>query len=171
MIGYHKPPPPADEDYVFEVIEAILSSGRTSRFYRTLVEKKGLAESVQISSGIPGSRYPNQFVIFATPRHPHGNDKLEAAIYEMIEQLKTDLVPEEELRKIKKQVRAGFIRRQSSNEGLASMLSFYQALLGDYRYIMSYSDMIDKVTAEDVRMVAKKYLHRANRTVAGIFKE
>ena len=171
MIGYHKPAAPAYDDYVFDVLEAILSQGRTSRFYRTLVEEKGLAESVSASGSIPGSRYPNQFVIFATPRHPHGNETLEEAIYELIEQLKNEPVSAEELRKIKNQVRTAFIRRQTSNEGLASMLSYYQALLGDYRYILNYADMIEKVTAEDIQTVSRKYLHRANRTVAGIVKE
>jgi predicted Zn-dependent peptidase len=171
IIGYHKPPPPAFEDYVFDVIEALLSHGRTSRFYRTLVEEKGIAESVQIASDIPGARYPSQFCIFATPRHPHGNEKLETAIYELIDKLKADPVPEEELQKIKNQVRAGFIRRQASNEGLASMLSYYQALLGDYRHITNYPDVIDKITAEDIRQVAVKYLGRDNRTVAGIVRE
>ena len=70
IIGFHKPALPDPDDYVLEVIESILSRGRTSRFYKTLVEEKGLAEDVQASNGTPGSRYSNLFAIFATPRHP-----------------------------------------------------------------------------------------------------
>lgn len=171
IIGYHKPPPPAHDDYVFEVIESILSRGRTSRFYKTLVEEKGLAEDVQASNGTPGSRYPNQFVILATPRHPHGNKELESAILEMIEKLKKDPVTASELQKIKNQVRSDYIRRQSSNDGLAGMLSYYQALLGDFRYITTYADAIDKITIDDVLLVAKTYLVKENRTIANIVKD
>jgi len=171
IIGYHKPAPPAYDDYVLEVIESILSRGRTSRFYKTLVEERGLAEDVSVSNGTPGSRYPNLFAIFATPRHPHGNTELEAAIYEMIEILKKEPVSQAELEKIKNQVRADFIRRQSSNEGLAGMLSYYQALLGDFRYMTTYADIIEKITADDIMRVSGTYLKKDNRTVAALDKK
>lgn len=171
IIGYHKPPPPSQEDYIFDVIESILSRGRTSRFYKTLVEQKGLAESVQAANGTPGARYANLFAVFATPRHPHGNQVLEAAIDEMMETLKREPVSPEELTKVKNQVRADFIRQQQSNQGLASMLSYYQTLLGDYRYMTTYVTAIEKITADDILRVAKTYFIRDNRTVAQIEKE
>lgn len=171
IIGYHKPPPPSQDDYIFDVIESILSRGRTSRFYRTLVEDKGLAESAQASCGTPGARSANLFAIFAAPRHPHGNAELEAAIEEMIDRLKKEPVSAQELAKVKNQVRADFIRQQRSNNGLASLLSYYQALLGNYRYMTTYVETIDKITADDILRVAKTYLNRDNRTVAQIEKE
>jgi predicted Zn-dependent peptidase len=51
---------------------------------------------------------------------------------------------------------------------MASMLSYYEALLGDYRYVTGYLEMIEKVTADDIMRAAKKYLNRENRTVAAI---
>ena len=70
-MGYLKPPPPAREDYIFDVIADLLTRDRTSRFHRELVEAKGVAESIQAVNGLPGSRYPNLFCVFATVRHPH----------------------------------------------------------------------------------------------------
>ncbi|MDD5168649.1 MAG: insulinase family protein, partial [Syntrophales bacterium] len=171
IIGYHKPPLGTSDDYVFEVIESILSRGRTSRFYRTFVEQRGLAESVQADNGSPASRYPNLFAIFATPRHPHGSGEVEAAIHQMIEMLKVEPVTETELQKVKNQVLADFIRRQGSNEGLAGMLSYYQALLGDFHYMTKYMANINKVNADDIMRVAKTYFKKDNRTVAVIVKE
>ncbi|MDQ5985668.1 MAG: putative zinc protease [Syntrophus sp. SKADARSKE-3] len=171
IIGFHKPPPPDSDDDVFEMIESILSRGRTSRFYKTLVEKKGIAEDVQASNGTPGSRYANLFAIFASPRHPHSSSELETSIIDMIDQLKKEPVSEKELQKVKNQVRADFIHRQSSNSGMASMLSYYQALLGDFRYMITYIDRIDKISSDDIMRVAKKYLTTDNRTVATIVKE
>jgi predicted Zn-dependent peptidase len=166
MIGYHKPPPPAQDDYIFDVIEAILSKGRTSRFYRKMVEELKIAESVETANGTPGARYPNLFAIFATPRRPHECRELEQAIDAELERLKGEPVPAQELQKIKNQMKADFIRSLNSNNGLASMLSYYETLLGDYRYLSNYIKVIDKITPDEIMQAAQKYLRKENRTVA-----
>jgi len=58
MVGYHKPAPPSFDDYVLDVMEAILSKGRTSRFYRSIVEEQQLAENVEAANSVPGSCFP-----------------------------------------------------------------------------------------------------------------
>jgi predicted Zn-dependent peptidase len=166
IIGYHKPPLPDFSDYVFDLIESLLTRGRTARLYKTLVEEKRLAKSIQAHNGLPGTRYPNQFVFFATPRHPHTNMDLERAIDEEIERLKSDPVSGMELDKVKNQLRADFIRGLDSNAGLAGMLSYYEALLGDYHYLTGYTAIIDKITPDDIRQTARTYMTRENRTVA-----
>jgi predicted Zn-dependent peptidase len=166
MIGYNKPPPPAPDDYAFDVIEALLSKGRTSRFYRTIVEKMKIAESVETASGMPGARYPNLFAIFATPRPPHECRELETAIDEELEKLKQTPVPEQELQKVKNHMKADFIKHLNSNSGLAGMLSYYEALMGDYRYLTNHINVIDKITPAEIMQAAQKYLTKENKTVA-----
>jgi len=166
IIGWHKPTLPAFEDYVFDVIEALLSKGRTSRFHRSIVQGKQLAEDVSAANGMPGARYPNLFMISGTPRHPHGPDELEEAVYVELEKLKKEPVQKQELEKIVNQLRAEFIRELNSNSGLASRLSYYEIITGDYRYMTRYIDMIEKVTPKDIMEAAKKYLTEENRTVA-----
>jgi len=170
IIGYHKPTLPSFDDYVFDVIESILSSGRTSRFYKSLVEEKGLAESVDTANGIPAARYPNLFAIFATPRVPHSNAELEAELYKEIEKLKLEAVSQEEIEKTKNQLKADFIRGLASNAGLASKLSYYETLTGDYRYLTNHINTIEKIIPADIIRVAKKYLTKENRTVAAIVR-
>jgi predicted Zn-dependent peptidase len=171
MIGYHKPNLPAFDDYVFDILSFILSHGRTSRFYKHLVSERGIAESVQSQNGIPGARFPNLFAVFGTPRHPHSNTELESSIYSEIERLKVERVSEKELEKMKNQLRADFIRSLDSNEGLASHLSYFEALTGDYRYMTNHIKMIEKVTPDDIMRVARKYLTQDNRTVAQLIRE
>jgi len=166
MIGYHKPPPPAQDDYVFDVIEAILSKGRTSRFYRTLVEGLKIAESAETVNGMPGARYPNLFAIFATPRQPHECRELEQAIDAELGRLTREPVGEQELQKVKNQMKVDFIRSLNSNSGLAGMLSYYEVLIGDYRYLTNYIKAIDTITPDGVMQAAQKYLKKENRTVA-----
>jgi predicted Zn-dependent peptidase len=166
IIGYHKPAPPAPDDYVFDVIDALLSKGRTSRFYRNLVEKRKIAESVDTASGTPGARFPNLFAIFAVPRSPHGCRELETAIDEELEKLRRTPVPEQELQKVKNQMKADFIKHLNSNSGLAGMLSYYEVLLGDYRYLIDHINVIEKITPAEIMQTAQKYFTKENKTVA-----
>ena len=166
IIGYHKPAPPAREDYVFDVLETILSKGRTSRLYDRLVITRQIAQSVSVSNGVPAARYPNLFTIFAQPRHPHTNEELQAAILGEIEAIKTHSVTEEELARAKNQLKMDYIKSLDSNAELASILSYYELLLGDYRYFSDYLPQIQKVMAGDVQAAAIRYLTAENCTVA-----
>jgi len=159
---------PHFDDYVFDVIDILLSGGRTSRLYKVLVEEKKIAVSVSTVNGLPGSRYSNLFAIFATPRNPHTCDELEEEIYRQIDKLKKEALTSYEFDKVKNRLEAGFIRSLNSNAGLASRLSYYQVIAGDWRYIEEHLGIIGRVTPEDVMEVAKKYLIKKNRTVAKI---
>jgi predicted Zn-dependent peptidase len=66
MIGYHKPTLPTFEDYAFDLIDGLLTGGRTSRLHRRLVEEKQVVVQVSSVNGLPGGRYPNLFMIAAT---------------------------------------------------------------------------------------------------------
>jgi len=50
------------------------------------------------------------------------------------------------------------------------MLSYFEILVGDYRYITNHIKVIEKITPEDIMSVARKYMIPQNRTVANIVK-
>jgi predicted Zn-dependent peptidase len=170
IIGFHKPNPPHPDDGALEIMEGLLSSGRTSRFYRRLVEEEKIAAEVSAANGWPGERYPNLFAVFAAPRHPHTAGELEKAILEELERLKREPVSAEELKKIKNQIQTGFLRQLNSNPKLAYWLSYGQSLFGDWRYLVQRLEAYEKVTPEDIRRVAEKYLTARNRTVATLVR-
>jgi len=169
-IAWHKPTMPDKDDYAFDLIDQILGSGRTSRLYRSLVEEQKLATSVSVY-GAPGSRYPNLFVIEAIPRHPHTVEELESAIYAELDKLKQELVEEEELTKVRNRLLTDQLRQLRSNSGLARLLTSYQSLAGDWRYVANYAVEIDKLSAEDLKQVANRYLTQSNRTVVVLQRE
>ena len=171
ILGYHKPAPPAYVDHVFDILESILAGGRTARLFKTIVEEKRLAESIQAANGLPGARFPNQFAILAKPRHPHTCSELEQALDLELERIRTGPVSPAELAKAQNQIRADFIRRLDSNHGLAGMLSYFEAILGDFHYLQDYVDTIDRVTPEDILNAARTYLTRENRTVATLIRK
>jgi predicted Zn-dependent peptidase len=74
------------------------------------------------------------------------------------------------LNNAKTRIRADFIRRLDTNRGLAEMLSYFEAVLGDFHYLEDYLETIDRVTGEDILQAAKTYLTRENRTVATLVR-
>jgi predicted Zn-dependent peptidase len=171
MIGYHKPTLPAFDDYVFDLIDGLLSGGRSSRLYRRLVDEKQVAVSVDTIAGLPGARYPNLFTVIATPRAPHTAAEVEAELEAELARLAAEPVAEEELRKVRNQVRGDFVRSLQSNEGLAGMLAYYAAVAGDWRYLTTHLDHLEKITPADVQAAARAYFTPSNRTVAVIVRK
>ncbi len=170
MVGFHKPTLPDPDDYVFDVIDMLLSDGRTSRLYKKLVVEKQLATDVG-SFTAPGSRYPNLFIIAATPRAPHTVAEIETAIYAEIEKLQKEPVAAHDLQQILNRLEYEEVRQMGSNGGLARNLTEYEAVAGTWRYLIEHRQKVAKVTPDDVMRVAKKYLVRENRTVGFITKK
>lgn len=166
--GYHRPDYLNADDAVYDVISDLLSDGRTSRLYRSLVRDKKIALAAAGFSGFPGVKYAHLFVFYALPTNGHTTEEVATAIHEQIEKLKTTNVSDEELEMIKTREKAGLIRQLGSNEGLANQLALYQTRYHDWRELFKSVDRIDKVTAADVRRVANEIFTESNRTVAYI---
>lgn len=163
--GYHRPSYLSDDDPVYDVMADILSRGRTSRLYRSLVRDKRLALMVEGFTGFPGVKYPQLFSFYAVPNQGHTTDELRTAIHEELEKLKTQPVTDEELQMTKTRAKADLIRSLNSNSGMAQALASYQTLYGDWRELFRSVDRIDKVTKDDVLRVAKQTFTPTNRTV------
>jgi predicted Zn-dependent peptidase len=171
IMGYHKPTAPDYDDYVLDLLETILTKGRTSRLYNLLVTEMGIAESVSASNGTPGTKYPNLFTIFAAPRNGHTNEQLEDVILQEIEKLKTQPIPEMELTKAKNQIKMTYLQGLDSNADIASTISYYEVLLGDYKYFANYLNVIDKITAADIQNTVRQYFNKENLTIAQLIKK
>lgn len=170
LIGFHKPPIGHPDDWVFDVIESVLSEGHTSRLYKALVRDKKLAAGVGAEAGTPGVLAPNLFVLTATPLAPHSTKEAEEAIYVELERLKHEPVTQKELEKVLNNLDANFQRSLRSNGGLAAQLGYFQAITGDWRYLLQSRAKIAAVTPADIQRVATKYFVKANRTVATLVK-
>lgn len=170
-IGYHKPGIGHPDDYVFDVIDEILTSGLTSRLYSKLVRESRLAASVNSDSNYPGVRAPNLFVLHATPLAPHTTAEVEAALLVELERLKTEPVAAKELERVVNNLDADMVRALRSNSGLASRLALYQTVAGDWRYVLKARDKVAAVTPADIQRVATHYFTKSNRTVATLIKK
>src|SRR4029079_8956836 len=163
--GYHKGAITDADEPVFDAIGQVLSSGRTSRLFRSLVRDKQIAVGAQASDGFPGDKYPNLFLVRAVPARGHDVNELRDAIRAELDRLKTEDVTDEELAMVKARAKAGVIRSLASNQGLANRLAEDQAVFGDWRELFNSVDKLEKVTKADVRRVAAKTFVDTNRTV------
>jgi predicted Zn-dependent peptidase len=168
MEGYHRPAATDPDNATYEVISMLMSNGRTSRLYRSLVRDKKIASRASGFNAYPGEKYPSVFTFFSLTTPGHTPDELGAAIHEEIDRLRTEDVPADELQSVKTRVKAGLIRGLANNSGLALNLASYQTLYGDWRELFREVDKLDKVTAADVKRVANATFKQSNRTVAKI---
>jgi zinc protease len=88
---------------------------------------------------------------------------VEREIDRQLEKVKSALISERELQKAKNQVEAAFVFAQDSIFGQAMKIGSYEAA-GGWPQMDNYLDGIRKVSREDIRRVAKRYLDRDRRT-------
>jgi zinc protease len=90
---------------------------------------------------------------------------VEREIDRLLDKVKAELISERELQKAKNQIEAAFVFAQDSIFGQAMKIGYYE-ITGGWRQMDDYLDGIRKVTREDIRRVARKYLDVDRRTVA-----
>jgi predicted Zn-dependent peptidase len=166
--GYHRPDYRSKDDAVFDAISDLMSEGRTSRLYRSLVRDKKIASFSEGLTGYPGIKYPHLFAFLAVPLPGHTNHEMADAIHSEIEKLKKEDVTDDELKMIKTRSKANLIRGLADNEGLATQLATYQTRYGDWRELFKSVDRIDQVSKADIRRVANEVFVDTNRTVGVI---
>ena len=166
--GYHRPDYRSKDDAVFDAISDLMSEGRTSRLYRSLVRDKKIASFSEGITGYPGIKYPHLFAFLAVPLPGHTNQEMADAIHSEIEKLKKEDITDDELKMIKTRSEANLIRGLADNEGLATQLATYQTRYGDWRELFKSVDRIDQVSKADIRRVANEVFVDTNRTVGVI---
>lgn len=166
--AYHRPNYKSPDDVVYDAISDIMSNGRVSRLYRSLVRDQQIAADAAGQSGFPGDKYPSLFMFYAVPLPGHTPAEMAAAIHKEIDKLKTTDVTDAELAMYKTRTRADLLRGLADNQGLANALAMYQTRFGDWRELFRQLDKVDKVTKADIRRVANATFVASNRTSAEI---
>ena len=163
--GYHRPDYKSPDDAVYDSIADLMSEGRTSRLYRTLVRDKQIASDSAGFTNFPGAKYPHLFAFYAVPLPGHKPAEMAEAIHSELDRLKKEEITDDELKMIKTRAKANLLRGLADNEGLAHQLGEMQALYGDWRELFRNVDRIDAVSKADIRRVANQIFVPTNRTV------
>jgi len=167
--GYKVPTITSSDAQSLNVLQGILSSGKSSRLYKSLVYEKQIAlyaggEYDDVSTD------PNLFYVYAGVMPGKATDEVEKALYAEIERLKTEPVTDEELQKAKNQIEASFIMGQDSVFYQAMLLGQFETV-AEWRLLEKYIDRVRAVTKADIQRVAKEYFTEENRTVGILVPE
>ena len=165
VIAYKRPDQYSKDNAALDVLEQILSGGRTSIIYKEMVRDKKIALGAASYATYPGGKYPSLFLFFVVPNSGHTVDEMEKSVYEIVDRVKKEKPDAAALQRVKTNLRASLIQKLDSNSGLAAELASYQAQYGDWRKLFTELDEYNQVTAEDVQRVAQKYLLESTRTV------
>jgi len=169
LMGYHVPvlktAKPEWEAYALEVMAGILSGGSSARFPSRLVRQQQIAASADVGYSLY-ARQNQLFLIDSTPARGHSVADVEQAIENEIEDLKQNLVSDDELERIKAQVVASDVYEKDSMFYQGMQMGILETVGLGWQRMEEYSDKVRAVTAEQIRQVARKYLVPQNRTVA-----
>jgi len=166
VVAYKRPDQYSPDAAALDVMEEVLSGGRTGMIYKEMVRDSKIALGAASYSAFPGEKYKSLFLFFVVPNAGHTIEENEKAVYGIIDRLKNEKPSADAVKRVKTKLRADLISKLDSNAGLAAELCAHQAAFGDWRKMFTELDDIDKVTPEDVQKIAQKYLIETTRTVA-----
>lgn len=150
----HKVPEGLSQDtYPLTVLNYILGSGKSSRFYKLLIDK-GMATDVSVFY-FP-FRDKSLFIpyVFMTPGTSHAD--VEKAVKDEYEKIKAEGVTKEEIERAVGQITAETAYKRDGSYSIASEINEAIAA-GDWKFYVNFLDNIKKVTPEDVQQVVSKY--------------
>ena len=169
VIAYHTVDAKSADQYALQVVDALLTTGQSSRLYRALVDGQQLALS--IGSNQDELIDPGLFTIQQQPRAGVAPEKVEQAIYTELDKLKTTPVGDKELTKAKNLIISGNYRELRTIAGRAQAIGQAEIFHGDWQFVNQEEKLINAVTAADVQRVAAKYFVPTNRTVATLLPD
>lgn len=168
MIGFRDADISSNDTYALDVLATILGNGRSSRLYQSLKEQKQLVNS--ISAGNSTMKDDGIFIINANFL-PHNAQKVENAIFTEISKIKGFGVSDTDLKIAKKIIESDTYYSRESVSNIAQELGYVITLTGNSDYYNSYLNKINKVTANDIKRVANKYLTKNNSAISIILPE
>lgn len=166
--GFHMGGRLSPDYYPCDVISDVLSNGYSGRLLLRLVKEKRLFS--KIDAFISGSEDPGMFWIYS--RVPDGVtvEEAEAAVWQELELLKSELVPEEELEKVRNRFESEFTFRNLGGENLSNNIALAE-WRGSLDSHFREPEMYRAVTAEGVRRTARELFRKGNSVVLHYLKK
>lgn len=161
--AYRGPVEGTPDYYAFHVLSSILSGGSSSRMQRDLVDKQQLA--VGAGSFPMSMEGVGSYINFGFVNSGVDPQTLQKAMDQEIERIKTQLVGGHEFQKVMNQIETDYIGSFSTQLGIAEKLADYEVYFGNANLINTELERFKKVTPQDVKQVANKYLNDDNRII------
>ena len=166
QMGWRTIPLQHPDLYALDTLSEILGGSNSSRLSTELLQRRNLVTGVSTYSLTPNYNAGVFAVVAQMP--PANQAQVENAIRAQIRRLKTQLVPEAELSRAKRQIRASFILGNQDVESQAEQAAYDELSTKDPNYSRLYVSRIQNVTSAQLKTVANKYLRDNGITVAAV---
>jgi len=166
LFAWNTPPFGAREDLHFDLISAILSSGKNSRLYQKFIyqdQSASAAVSFQASSEIA-----SRFITYLNVKEGEDAAKLEKELEAEIQRFIKEGPTEDELKRVKANYFANFIKgleRIGGFGGVSDILASNQTYHGDASYYKTQLEYVEEATVEDLRKTAEKWLTKGKHVL------
>lgn len=161
--AYHIPAVGTEDYYPIRMLTTLLSGGRSSRLYKTLVDNT--QKAVYVAALPAALEYPGLFISFAIANQGVDADELRKLIDNEIDKVKDSAISDDELQKLKNQVETEYVNKDATDAGVSENLAYYYTFYHDTNAINTELDKLLKVSKEDIKRVADKYLTNKNRVL------
>lgn len=163
LIGFRGADIKNNDTYALDVLSNILGAGRTSRLYQTVKDKKQLVNS--IASYNSTMKDDGLFVVKAS-FIPQNMEIVEQSVFDEINKIKDTGVTDTELNTAKKMIESSTYYERESVSNIATEMGYIATLTGGTKYYDEYLKNINKVSKEDIKRVANKYLNKNNSAIS-----
>ncbi len=164
-LAWHVPEVTHPDVPELDLLSVILGDGRSSRLYRRVREEAGLAYAISAFSYTPGD--PGLLGVDATV-DPKKREAVQQLVLQIIDEVKQAGVTPEELMKAKKKSLSQHLNSLTTMRGQASDTGSNWLLTRNLNFSRDYLDAVQKVTLDDIKRVAAKYLTNENLTVVSL---
>lgn len=168
-IGYKTSAVSSSDIYALNLLSTILARGQSSRLYKKLVYDDQIC--TEVGAGTDEYIDPGLFSVFAQMQNGKTVDDAEEEIYKIIDDIARNGVSSQELQKAKNTAQSDYVDNFKTNQGIAGRLGYYEVVYGDYKKSFKVADEYAKVTIDDIKRVAAKYLAERKRTVVILIPE
>lgn len=163
VAAYRTPSFKDRESYVLNMVSSYLSSGKSSKLYKKLVDEKKMA--LQVGAFNISQEDYGMYVLFGLPLGDNSLDNIIKEIDAEVVKIQNELISEKDYQKLQNKFENQFVNSNSSISGIANSLARYYMLYGNTNLINNEIDIYRSITREEIQAVATKYLNPNQRLI------
>ncbi len=160
--AYHMAERGSKDYYTGDLLSDILSNGNSSRLYRKLIKEEGVFS--ELDAFITGDSDPGLFVFSGKPSEGVSLEEADNRLLREIELIKTELISDFELQKIKNKMEASHVFSETSVLNNAINLAIAESL-GDANLVNLEKEIYAKISTEEIRQIAQKIFRTENASI------
>ncbi len=163
ILAYHTPKLGSEDFYALQLVNQLLSQGKSSRLQKAIVDEQQKALAVG-AFAIPNED-PGVAMMYGIANAGVSPEELEKSMLAEVEKVTNNLISDEEYQKLINQAETDFVQQNQRVLGVVENLATYHTFLGDANLINTELERYRKLTKEDLQRVAQKYYSKNNRLV------